>query len=67
MAHRGIEAFTLPTSPCRVPDSVLIPDNADSAFSAPTEKINGGLRLAAADSVEDVETLLFTTEYIAQW
>jgi hypothetical protein len=67
MAHRGVEALTLPTCPCRVPNSVLIPDYADSAFSAPTEKIHGALRLAAADGVEYVKALFITTEHIPQW
>jgi hypothetical protein len=65
MAHRGIEALTLPTGPCRVSNTVLIPDDADSEFMAPPKKICGALRLAAAHCVEDVEALFITTECIA--
>jgi len=64
--HRGIEALALPTGPCRIPDTILIPDNADSAFTASQEEVRRTLRLAAADRVKDIEASVVTAKLFAK-
>jgi hypothetical protein len=64
--HRGIEPLALSIGPSRIPDTILIPDNADSAFTASPEEVRRTLRLAAADRVKDIEASFVPAKLIAE-
>jgi hypothetical protein len=64
--HRGIEPLALSIGPSRISDTVLIPDDPNSALPASPEEVHRTLRLATADGIEDIETLIITTENISE-
>jgi hypothetical protein len=64
--HRGIEPLALSIGPSRISDTVLIPDDPNSALPASPEEVHRTLRLATADGIEDIETLIITAENILE-